>query len=47
MTYYSKEMIHFYLTLRCSLTPGSAGGFVAIVGDTIFAVAAAFAAQGL
>jgi uncharacterized membrane protein len=35
------------LTPRCSLTPASAGVFVAIVGGTTFAVAGVFAAQGL
>ena len=35
------------LTPRCSLTPASARVFIAVVGGTSFAVAGAFAAQGL
>jgi uncharacterized membrane protein len=35
------------LTPRCSLTPAGARAFVAIVGATTFAVATAFALQGL
>ena len=47
MSHASNEMIQLYLTPRCSLTPGSARVFVAIVGGTTFAVAAVVAAQGL
>jgi uncharacterized membrane protein len=43
----SKQMVQLCLTPRCSLTPVRARVFVAIVGATIFAVAAVFAARGV
>jgi uncharacterized membrane protein len=40
------EPYFLVLTPRCSLTPASAGVFIAIVGGTCFAVAGVVAAQG-